>query len=185
MAADKPVPLEPATTATGLMELMMLHESVSPLKPGWDSDQALTAMRYMRQVIEHRTRIPKLFGRPGTPPGLSAEYAIMTVRSQYLDFALAPDFPHKFIKDVEAIVAISNDPNDRRYQPCRAQVENAYRAATEAAPPANLIVHDLYYWATAGSPGPAGRNPKVAQHFHLYTTIQGNDFYTQDNVPVK
>ena len=39
MVADEALALLPATTLVGLMELMMIHETRSPLLPGYDKDK--------------------------------------------------------------------------------------------------------------------------------------------------
>ena len=58
----KPTALQPWSTTVGFLELVMIHETRSPFRPTWDKDEALTAMRLMRQVIEHRSMHPQTFG---------------------------------------------------------------------------------------------------------------------------
>ena len=83
--------MEPASTVTGLLELMMIHETRAPTSNHYDPAQSFRAMRFIRQVIINRCRHPAMFGVRGTPPGPNAAYAIMKVRSAFLDFADAPN----------------------------------------------------------------------------------------------
>ena len=106
----------------------------------------------------------------------------MMVRDQYDAFADAPNLPHAFIKPVHDILAAANNPKDPNYTNSRVHVRKAIRAATEASPPADLIVPNLYYWRTEDSGSPAGKNRKMQPLFHVYRTIQGNTFWTEDKV---
>ena len=164
------------STAVGLMELMMIHENLSPYLEGWNKEDALRAMRLMRQVIENRCRHPKLFGVKYAKPGLTAELLIMKVRSQFAASADAPNFPHKFIGPARIIIAAANDSSARGHGDCHDQVQSAITAATEAGPPADCIKPNLYYWRTKDHAGPG-------PHTHPDETLQNNTFYTQDNIP--
>lgn len=167
--------LAPISTATGLLQVLMLHESLSPINRDWDVGKALRSMRLMRPVVENRTHHPKLFGVRTVPAGASVEMLIMKVRTQFAAFADAPNFPERFIKPVHDTVALSRTAGDPRAAPCLAQIDNAILASTEPRPPADCVKPDLYYWRTAahGGPGP---------HCHPFETIQGNTFYTQDDI---
>lgn len=104
------------------------------------------------------------------------EIDVITVRSQFGQFADWPSMPHGFIVQTMNIVIAANNPKHPLYEACRQHVEDAITAATQPFPAAGLAVPNLYYWPTGGhrSPGP-GTRP--------YLTIQGNTFYTQDNIP--
>ena len=184
MADDgKPLALPPFTIIEGFLEHVMIHETRSPLLRGWNGDESLRAMRMMRMVIENRSHAPRWFGASGHKPGVETEFAVLRAPGQYGPFANAPNFPHGFIQPVHDILSAANDPKAFHHDQCRTQVLNAITAATEAAPPADLINPRLYYWRTAGSAGPAGKhNPAAAKHLALVVSIQNADFYTQDNI---
>ena len=140
-------------------------------------------MRLMRLVIENRSHAPRWFGASGHKPGVETEFAVLRAKGQYGPFANAPNFPHMFIKPVEDILKGANNAKDPAHDRFRTQVLNAITAAIEAAPPADILIPRLYYWRTAGSTGPAGKNnPEAAKHLTLVATIQDTDFYTQDNI---
>ena len=70
---------------------------------------------------------------------------------------------------------IANDARHPMNAAFRTHVRQAITAATEAAPPADAAVPNLYYWRTQGHKGPG-------KHTALYTTLQGLDFYIQTNL---
>ena len=172
---DEVLTLLPSSTATGLLELIMIHETRSPLLPGYDKDQGLRAMRLMRQCIENRTRHPALFGAK-VPSGFSAEYSIMKVRKAFADFADAPDLPLAFMRDANQIITLAHQPTDRRYRACYDHVKNAITAATEPVPPTNVIKPNLYYWRTEG------HKPPDVPTVYLVETVQGNTSWGQANL---
>lgn len=178
----KPLVLLPYSTIEGFLEHVMIHETRSPHYADWDAEEALTAMRLMRQVIENRSHAPRWFGASGHKPGAETEIAVLRAPGQFGAFANAPNFPRDFIKPVDDIFKEANDPRSRYHDRSRRQVLNAITAATEPFPPADLINPQLYYWRTAGATGPAGNNAAAKKHIHFWKTLQDADFYLQDNI---
>ena len=176
----KPLTLGAMSTNAGFLETVMLHETISPQNDEWNKDEALTAMRLMRQVIENRARHPQAFGAGKIPPGPSAEIPVLMVRDQYAAFADAPNFPALFIAPVAQIMSGANNPKSPFYADYRVHVRKAIRAATEPMPPANLIVRNLYYWRTKDHGSPAHNNKQMQKIIHPYKTVQNNTFWTED-----
>ena len=173
----KPLVLAPSTIFVGLLERLMIHECVTPQDHrNWNKSDSLTAMRYIRQVVENRTLARKPFGLTAGASMADAEMAAIKKPGQFGGFSKAPNFAIGYMDNVDLILRYANDPKDPRRNRNRAQVRNAIKAATEALISANLVVPRLYYWLAKGVPGPGARA-------HPYTTIQGNTFYTQDNLP--
>ena len=50
------IKLDPPGATAGALERVLLAETASPSAPGYDADESLKAMRYMRQVIGNRLR---------------------------------------------------------------------------------------------------------------------------------
>lgn len=165
--------MEPVGTATGLLERLMLHETLAPDNRGYDATGALRAMRFIRQVIVNRTRHPELFGRPGVRPGPDAAYALMTVRNAFLGFADAPNLRPTFMAVVTAVLTAARTPGHRLHDACLAHVRMAVQAATET-PPAEAVRRDLYYWLKDTADPPKAFTPVF-----LIESLQGNNFWGQ------
>ncbi len=99
--------LAPLSTPEGLMERLFLHETRSPgYGASYNGDEALKAMRLMRQAVENRLKAPKLWGAPGARD----EIAIIANKSQFAEFGAYPNIPASFLSQVELILALATTP---------------------------------------------------------------------------
>ena len=79
------IELDGETTTAGALERVLLAETWSPAAPGYDADESLKAMRYMRQMIENRLK----FGhRYGAPLHAKTEVDVISVGSQFEGFGV-------------------------------------------------------------------------------------------------
>lgn len=176
---DEPLRLPPISTAPGLLTIVMVHETYSPLLRGYDPDLAFRCMRLMRQCIENRCRHPERFGLPRARPGLANVMGIIKNRA-FGDFANAPNFNPLFIRDTNTIIRLAGTPGDSRYRRCYDHVLKAITAATEPTPPADVIKRNYFYWRTAGHGAPSLPTGVTAIEFE---TLLFNTFWGQSDLP--
>jgi len=163
--------LAPAATVTGVIERVLLHEAPTPYFPIYDADESFKAMRLMRQVLRNRLKHPKDFGVPGAKD----EMDVVRNPSQFAGFGKAPNMSAAFMLNVTQALEIANNPRHAKQAAFRRHVEQAITAATEASPPAEFRLPNLYYWRT-------GKHSDPGKRTRLYRRIQGLDFYLQDDL---
>ncbi len=148
------------------MERLFLHETRSPsYGASYDPDDSLKAMRLMRQAVENRLSEPNLWGARGA----TDEIGVITVRSQFGQFASYPNLPISFMAQVDLIVSLANSPGDSRAAANARHVGDAITAATEITPPVGIAGLGVVAWRTAGHGSPGTR-------FRAVMTLQGNTF---------
>lgn len=162
------IELDPDNTPPGALERVLLAETAAPSAVGYDPDESLKAMRFMRQVIENRLRFGHAYG---APRGAKTEIDVISVGSQFEGFGHYPKLPAHIAKNISESLHIANAGHDRRSATYVVFINNAVLAATEMTPPADAkIPVNVVAWKTqnAASPGP---------NYILVGTAQGNDFY--------
>lgn len=165
------VTLDAPTTNAGAMERLMLLETMTPARRGYDRADSIKAMRITRQIIENRLRRPAEYGAPGA----ATETEIVAVGTQFAGFGSYPTLDADLTGLLNLILAKAHDQKEPRQAEYSQFVLDAMTAATEAIP-SGARYADATAWRTHDHGSPGGR-------FRLLVSLQGNDFYATNPVP--
>lgn len=163
--ANSQIALPDPATDTGAEVRILLAECQGPAYKSYSLKAATEAMQLMDAVLWNRRNDPARFNARGAKTLIG----IIKAKGQFQGFEQYPEYSSRIKRNLEAEIAIANDPQDPRNSSYAAFIEAAIETA-KAPTYLDPSPGTLAAWVTAGSPSPG----KV---FKFYKQVGGNDFY--------
>jgi hypothetical protein len=170
-----PLVLPAKETEEGALARLLIAEAMSPELAGYDPDDVLVSMRWMRSVIHNRLKIKSPdFGTANAKSYTDVIKSYVVIkgveRLQFAGFRNYPTIAATQLETIDNILHVANDGADLRQKLYYAHVEAVIAVSGEKTitGPRDTV---LYGWRTGGSSHPGGQ-------FVKYKTFAGQDFYT-------
>lgn len=164
-ATPQAITLPDRNTDAGAEARILLAECPGPGYASYAPEAAREAMQLMDAVLWNRLRNPAPFGARGA----THIAGIIKARGQFQGFGSYPAYSAAIRRNLEAELAIANNPHDRRHAAYADFVQTAIAIAQSTdyrdPSPGTLVA-----WRTSGSGSPG-------RQFLFYRTVLGNDFY--------
>lgn len=159
--------LPDAGTEPGMLIRVFLAENRSPDDHGYNEEDTLRSMRWMRHVLQNRLRDkPERFYARGATKLVD----IVRARKQFEGFENYPTIAPAKQERIDRILRFANDDNHLLQKAYERILSNASTAAAERQPP-DPCPGGLYGWVTAATEDPGGM-------YVRYQALAGNQFYT-------
>ncbi len=111
VVVESSVPLPAASTDAGLLVRLFLAETPSPDEMNYTSEQAKTAMSWMRVVVENRLNNPS---NVWASAGAKTLADVIKAPGQFEGFSHYPALPANITKNINEAVEIANNGDDPR-----------------------------------------------------------------------
>jgi hypothetical protein len=162
--------LPPENTEAGVLARMLIAENIMPSGSGFNLDESLMAMQWMRIVLENRLN----FSYPHTlqvPNGAKTFMALIKSKGVVEGFEAYPVIAGKKAKDIREALEYANKGTHPKFSFYRGYAQNAIDIATGRKRGIDPCQRKLYGWKTVGSEPPS-------ENFEVFKDLGGQTFYT-------
>ena len=166
------ITLDGKNTEAGMLQRLLLSESIAPGSSGYKAADVKTAMEWMIVVVENRARHPnpgRFMARDADKDGWDKK-DIIRAKGQFHGFENYPTLAEDVRKRIENILKIGNDYEDSRHDAFAAHLNRAIEVSK-----AKLVKDPsgdgLFGWRTQGRGSPGS-------NFVKFKDLAGQTFYT-------
>jgi hypothetical protein len=161
------IELDPWNTPAGAMENAFLAETISPGQHSkYSPEEALSAMRLMKQALENRLKKPSQYEARGA----INEFDILRIGGQFPEFTPEGHLHSDAASAVSEIVGDAQNQNSAHYEEYRQYVQLAIQVANEKLDPSTVKWQNATAWRTTGHGSPGAGFYKIGD-------FGGNTFF--------